>query len=473
MPEFKNLTVSDFKKLFLGGYDLNDFYSTYLDWLKAADEKINGFLYLTEKTVAQSIAEIKTKPKTLPLWGVPVAIKDAILVKSERATSASKILENFIAPYDATVVKKIKAAGGIIVGKTNMDEFAMGSSTENSAFKKTKNPFDPERIPGGSSGGSAAVVGAGLVPLSLGSDTGGSIRQPASFCDVYGLKPTYGAVSRYGLMAMASSLDQIGPFSRRLEDLTAIFDIIRGADPKDSTSQTGPASNQTNLNKIKKKLKLGLPIECFDDLDPKIKNLILEKIKSTGLEWVEISLNELAQSLACYYLIMPAEASANLARYDGIRYGLSAEADEIWSVYKKSRRRGFGQEVVRRIILGTFILSHGYYDAYYLKAQKLRQKIFSDFKKALTRVDLILMPTSPSLPFKFEEKTSDPLAMYLSDIYTVSANLAGIPSLNIPIGLIEPPERTKKLPVGLQVIAGLFEENKIFSFAKILEDANH
>ena len=455
---FKNLTISDIKNI-LKNVSLEDFYHHYFEFLKKEDEKIKGFLFFTEKLTQKTIEELKNKPHDLPLWGVPIAIKDNILVKGERCTAGSKILENYIACYDATVVKRLKEKGAVIIGKTNLDEFAMGSSTENSAFFKTYNPFDNQRVPGGSSGGSAAVVSAGLVPASLGSDTGGSIRQPASFCGIYGLKPTYSSVSRYGLIAMASSLDQIGPLARNLEDLILIFRIISGKDSFDSTSSQ-------YIEKDKKVKVLGVPEEVFGlGIEEAVKEnfwSFLEKIKKNFII-KKISLPSLNYSLACYYLIMTAEVSSNLARYDGIRYGLSSKDTNLLDRYFNSRKEGFGQEVKRRILLGTFVLSHGYYEAYYLKALKIRRYIFEDFQKAFKEVDLILMPTSPTLPFKIGEKTRDPLSMYLSDVFTVSVNLAYLPALSFNIGF------KNNLPIGAQVIGNLFEEEVIFKFLKNLE----
>jgi len=438
---------------------IENFYENYLEWLKEKDKEIKGFLFFTENTIKETLKRLKQLPKNLPLYGVPIAIKDNILVKGEKCTAGSKILENYIAVYDATVIKKIKAAGAVIIGKTNLDEFAMGSSTENSAFFPTLNPFEKNRVPGGSSGGSAAVVGAKLVPIALGSDTGGSIRQPACFCGVYGLKPTYGAVSRYGLIAMASSLDQIGPFANKLEDLILLFEIIKGKDPKDSTSLDFPKEKMTKTE-IK---TIGVPVEFFENLDDKIKNTILKKIQKTNLKIKEVSLKYVKYGIHCYYLIMPAEVSANLARYDGIRYG-KREGEELWEIYKITRKKYLGKEVKRRIILGTFVLSHGYYEAYYLRAQKLRKAIYEDFQKAFKEVDLLISPTSPTLPFKLAEKTTNPIEMYLSDIYTVPINLAGLPAVNVPVEFID------NLPVGLQIIGNLFDEYKIFTLAKILEN---
>jgi aspartyl-tRNA(Asn)/glutamyl-tRNA(Gln) amidotransferase subunit A len=452
---FKNLSIKDIKNI-LVKTEIEDFYHHYFEFLKEEDKKIRGFLFLTEKLAFQTIKELKNKDKNLPLWGVPIAIKDNILIKGEKCTAGSKILENYIATYDATVIQKLKQAGAVIVGKTNLDEFAMGSSTENSAFFPTLNPFDSTRVPGGSSGGSAAVVGAGLVPVALGSDTGGSIRQPAGFCGIYGLKPTYSAVSRYGLIAMASSLDQIGVFAQKLDDLILVFDIIKGKDTLDSTSQI----YQEKLKQIE---TIGIPKEIY--------NLGLEKVVKENFEKFignletqfkikEISLSSLPYALPAYYLIMTAEVSSNLARYDGLKYGLAIKKNNLLERYLLSREKGLGKEAKRRIILGTFVLSHGYYEAYYLKALKTRKYIFDDFQKAFASVDLILMPTSPTLPFKLGEKITDPLSMYLADIYTVPINLAYLPAVSFKIGF------ANNLPIGAQVVANLFEETAIFNFLK-------
>ncbi|GIW67365.1 MAG: glutamyl-tRNA(Gln) amidotransferase subunit A [Candidatus Parcubacteria bacterium] len=457
---FKNLTIKDIRNI-LTETDLEDFYHHYFEFLKEEDKKIKGFLFLNEELAYKTIKELKNKDRNLPLWGIPIAIKDNILVEGIKCTAGSKILENYTAVYDATVIKKLKQSGAIIVGKTNLDEFAMGSSTENSAFFQTLNPFDQTRVPGGSSGGSAAVVGAGLVPIALGSDTGGSIRQPAGFCGIYGLKPTYSAISRYGLIAMASSLDQIGPLAKDLDDLILVFRITRGKDELDSTSQN-------YVEKIKEIRKIGVPEEVFSlGLEKEVKDVFenfLEKIKEK-FEIKKISLPSLPYALPTYYLIMTAEVSSNLARYDGIRYGLSYETDHLLEKYLNSRELGFGQEVKRRILLGTFVLSHGYYEAYYLKALKTRKFIYEDFQKAFKEVDLILMPTSPTLPFKLGEKTTDPLSMYLSDIFTVPINLAYLPALAFNIGWVN------NLPVGAQIIGNLFEEESLFKFLKEIEIA--
>jgi aspartyl-tRNA(Asn)/glutamyl-tRNA(Gln) amidotransferase subunit A len=447
----------------------------YLEKIEKEDKKIGAFLTLCPDLALQKAKEIDEMiflKKDLPaLAGVPCAVKDNILVEGIRCTAGSKILENYVAPYDATVVKKLKEAGAIILGKTNLDEFAMGSSTENSAFFKTKNPLDLERVPGGSSGGSAAAVAANFCVFALGSDTGGSIRQPASFCGIVGLKPTYGSVSRYGLIAFASSLDQIGPMTKNVDDCEIVFEVIRGNDERDSTS-VSPKSQTPNFKLEIKNLKIGVPKEYFvEGIEPAVKEKIEEAIKKydeMGAKILEISLPHTPYALACYYIIAPSEASANLARYDGIKYGYTAISDQrtasnLLNVYFESRGKGFGKEVRRRIMLGTFSLSVGYYEAYYLRAAKVRNLIMRDFEKAFEKVDLIFTPTSPTLPFKLGEKIDDPLKMYLSDIFTVSVNLAGLPAISIPVG------KVKNLPVGLQIIGRPFEENKIFEVAKFYE----
>jgi aspartyl-tRNA(Asn)/glutamyl-tRNA(Gln) amidotransferase subunit A len=447
----------------------------YLEKIEKEDKKIGAFLTLSPDLAlqrAKEIDEMILSGKKLPiLAGVPCAIKDIILVEGVKCTAGSKILENYVAPYDATVVKKLKEAGAIILGKTNLDEFAMGSSTENSAFFPTKNPLDLERVPGGSSGGSAAAVAANFCVFALGSDTGGSVRQPASFCGIVGLKPTYGSVSRYGLIAFASSLDQIGPMAKNVNDCKIVFDVIKGKDEMDSTSVN--FNFQIPNSKIEiKNLKIGVPKEYFvEGIEPEVKEKIEEAIKKyeeMGVKILEISLPHTEYALACYFIISRSEASANLARYDGIKYGYAANnkqraASNLLNVYFESRGRGFGKEVKRRIMLGTFSLSVGYYEAYYLRAAKVRNLIIKDFEKAFEKVDLIFTPTSPTLPFKLGEKIDDPLKMYLSDIFTASVNLAGLPAISIPVG------KVKNLPVGLQIIGRPFEENKIFEVAKFYE----
>ncbi len=441
----------------------------YLDKIKKTDETIGAYLSLAEDLALQQAEEadkIMSSNKDFPfLCGVPFSVKDAIMVEGEKCTAGSKILENYVAPYDATVIKKLKAEGAVILGKTNLDEFAMGVSTENSAFKVTKNPHDLSRVSGGSSGGSAASVASGEAVYSLGSDTGGSIRLPASFCGVVGLNPTYGAVSRYGLIAMASSLDQIGPFAKTVEDAKIIFKAISGKDSLDATSNDYKfEESKINI----KGLKIGVPKEYFQEgIDPEVEKIIknaIKKAEDAGAKIIEISLPNTEYAIACYYIIVPSEVSANLARFDGIRYGLSKqESKNLLEVYLKSRGEGFGAEPKRRILVGTHALSSGYYDAYYKKAQEVRGLIREDFTNAFKKVDLIFSPVSPIPAFKIGEKTDDPLSMYLMDVYTGPVKLAGVPALSLPVGKIG------KLPVGLQIIGNYFEENKILVIAEEME----
>ncbi len=441
----------------------------FLNKIKKQDKKISAFITVTDDLAlsqAKKVDRLISEDKKIPiLAGVPVAVKDNILVEGIKATCASKILENYVAPYDATCIKKLKELGAVILGKTNLDEFAMGSSTEHSAFFPTKNPHDLTRVPGGSSGGSAAAVAADLCCYSLGSDTGGSIRQPASFCGVNGLKPTYGAVSRYGLIAFASSLDQIGPITKTAEDAQIVFDVISGKDQLDSTSVESPKLQTTNYKL--QTIKIGIPKEYFiKGMDPEVEKIVrqaIKEIKGMRAKIEEISLPHTEYALAVYYIIMPSEASANLARYDGVKYGLSKPDKDLLGVYLKTRAQGFGDEVKRRIMLGTYALSAGYYDAYYLKAQKVRTLIRHDFDKAFKKVDVIFTPTSPFTAFKLGEKIKDPVSMYLSDIFTASVNLVGLPAVSVPVGSIG------KLPVGLQIIGKPFEENKILEISKIYE----
>jgi len=477
--KLENFTIEKVKEgLIKKEFSALELTRAYLEKIEKEDKKIGAFLTVCEDLAikqAKEIDEMILSGKKLPiLAGVPCAIKDIILVEGVKCTAGSKILENYVAPYDATVVKKLKEAGAIILGKTNLDEFAMGSSTENSAFFPTKNPLDLERVPGGSSGGSAAAVAANFCVFSLGTDTGGSIRQPASFCGIVGLKPTYGSVSRYGLIAFASSLDQIGAMTKNVEDCKIVFEVIRGKDEMDSTSVNSKFKIQNSKLQFKiQNLKIGIPKEYFiegmdEEVEEKIKEAI-KKYEETGAKILEISLPHTEYALPCYYIIAPSEASANLARYDGIKYGyskisnLKSQISNLLDVYFESRGEGFGKEVRRRIMLGTFSLSIGYYDAYYLRAAKVRSLIIRDFERAFEKVDLIFTPTSPTLPFKLGEKIDDPLKMYLSDIFTVSVNLAGLPAISIPVS------KVKNLPVGLQIIGKPFEEEKIFEVAKIYE----
>jgi aspartyl-tRNA(Asn)/glutamyl-tRNA(Gln) amidotransferase subunit A len=401
------------------------------------------------------------------LHGVPVGIKDVLLVKGERATAGSKMLENFIAPYDATVIEKLVASGAVLFGKTNMDEFAMGSSNENSYFGKVLNPWDKARVPGGSSGGSAAAVAARIVPVALGSDTGGSIRQPASYCGIVGIKPTYGRVSRYGVIAFASSLDQIGVFATNVADAAKVLEVISGHDPKDATSEIRQDATFMPQNGLSLKgLRIGLPAEYFiDGIDKEVREVIdaaLVKYQDLGAVLVPVSLPHTASAVPTYYIIAPAEASSNLSRYDGIRYGHRAKnAQSLSELIERTRSEGFGKEVKRRILLGTYVLSHGYYDAYYRKAQAVRACIAQDFAKAFQgHCDIIACPTAPTTAFRFGENQDDPVKMYLNDIFTIPASLAGLPALSIPCGF-----DSKGLPVGLQLIGSAWNEKSIVQAA--------
>ena len=475
----------------------------YLEAIEAKDGEIGAYLtVLREQALEEAffVDEQLKRGETIDLLaGIPGAIKDNICIAHVRATAGSKILDNYIAPYDATVIGKIKGRGAVVLGKTNMDEFAMGSSTENSAYQKTKNPVDIGRVPGGSSGGSAAAVAAGEAVWALGSDTGGSIRQPASFCGVVGLKPTYGRVSRRGLIAMASSLDQIGPLGVSVEDVAIVFSRIAGFDKKDAT--TAPSGNDKPFEEYLtgdiKRLSIGIPTEYFSEsLDPRVRAVTdqtLERFKTLGVTVKEISLPHSQYALPVYYIIMPCEVSSNLARFDGIKYGMRvndiknsfAHTNGLLETYLDTRRVGFGTEVKRRVMLGTYALSAGYYDAYYLKAQKVRALIKRDFEEAFKQVDLIFSPTTPEPAFRFGEKGDDPLKMYLSDIYTVTANLAGIPAISFPMGTIEeglprPPRLGeagrseskaggKALPIGGQLSAKWFDEETLLRAADAFE----
>jgi aspartyl-tRNA(Asn)/glutamyl-tRNA(Gln) amidotransferase subunit A len=399
-----------------------------------------------------------------PLTGIPVVLKDNIVVKGEHATAASKILEDYVAVYDATVVKKLKDAGAVLLGRANMDEFAMGGSTENSAFGVTKNPVDLTRVAGGSSGGSAAVVAYGGVPLAFGSDTGGSIRQPASFCGIVGLKPTYGSVSRYGLMAMGSSLDAIGPFGKTVDDVELAYDVIKGVDILDSTSIKNIPEAASSLKK-----KIGVPWSFVrrDGIDAEVlKNFeeSIEKLKTAGYDIVDMNIEHLEKSLSVYYVVVFAEISSNMARYDGIRYGMSIKDEDMIKGYFKTRTDGFGDEVRRRILLGTYVLSSGYYDAYYNKANLVRDMLRSEFAQCFEQVDVIAMPTSPVPAFTIGEKAHDPLAMYLADIFTVPVNIVGVPAISLPSGKTE-----RGLPLSLQLIAPHFGESTLFTYGRDFE----
>ncbi len=450
----------------------SEFYSR----IKQEDPSIGAFLTLCEQraqTQAERIDKLATEGKPLPpLAGVPVAIKDVMVTRDVRTTAGSKILENFIPPYDCTAVARLEAAGAVVLGKLNCDEFAMGSSNENSAYRPVRNPRDKSRVPGGSSGGSAAAVAADMAIATLGSDTGGSIRQPASFCGVVGLKPTYGRVSRYGLIAFASSLDHIGPFTKTVRDAALVLRTIAGRDPMDSTSADVPVPDYVaELDKPVKGLKIGVAKEYFGDgLDPEVRAAVetaIQKLAGLGCEVVPVSLPHTEYAIPTYYIVATAEASANLARYDGVRYGFrSPKARTLADMYRLSRDGGFGMEVKRRIMLGTYALSAGYYDAYYLKAQKVRTLLTRDFDEAFEKVDVIAAPTAPTPAFKLGEKVDDPLAMYLADIYTVTANLAGIPGISVPCG-----ESRDKLPIGLQLFGRHFDEGTLLRVANAYEQS--
>ncbi|MBI2023061.1 Asp-tRNA(Asn)/Glu-tRNA(Gln) amidotransferase subunit GatA [Candidatus Giovannonibacteria bacterium] len=445
--------------------------SGYLEKIKKENSVLNAFLEVFEEEAMRGAEEVDSRiasgEEPGGLWGVPIAVKDNILIKGNIASASSKILGNYRAAYDASVITKLKKAGAIFIGRTNMDEFAMGSSTENSAYGPTKNPLDTKRVPGGSSGGSAAAVAAEMSMAALGSDTGGSIRQPAAFCGTVGLKPTYGAVSRSGLIAMASSLDQIGPITQTVEDAEILFNAIKGKDIYDATS----TEKNTSRKPEDAKMKIGIPEEYFaEGLDGRIRDTIdnlIEKMKGR-FSFREISLPHTKYAVSCYYIIMPAEVSSNMARFDGIRYGARKHGRDLAEIYKKSRGEGIGLEVRRRILLGTYVLSHGYYDAYYMRAQKVRTLIKKDFDEAFKEVDLIISPTTPTLPFNIGEKSSDPLSMYLSDIYTISANLAGVPAISVPGGNIE--DGGKDFAVGVQLVAPRFMENLLFEAGKAVEE---
>ncbi|MFQ5740965.1 MAG: Asp-tRNA(Asn)/Glu-tRNA(Gln) amidotransferase subunit GatA [Acidobacteriota bacterium] len=447
----------------------------FLDRVQECESQVRAFLKLEGEHVLQQAGEIdgRLRRKEIeigPLTGIPVAVKDVIITQGMETTCGSRILRHYIPPYDATVVNKLKQQGAVLFGKTNCDEFAMGSSTENSAYFPTHNPWDLTRVPGGSSGGSAACVGAMEAPSSLGTDTGGSIRQPAAFCGVVGLKPTYGRVSRYGLVAFASSLDQIGPLANHVRDVARLFQVLAGPDGRDSTCSPDPAENF--LGQIEEgvgETKIGVPEEWFGPgLDPRIRASVtgaLRRLEGLGCKVEEITLPHSEHAIATYYIIAPAEASSNLARYDGVKYGYrTSPARNLRAMYRETRSQGFGEEVKRRIMIGTYALSAGYYDAYYLKASQVRRLIRDDYEKAFEKVDLVVGPTTPTLPFRLGEKASDPLQMYLSDVYTVTANLAGIPALSLPCGFSE-----NRLPIGIQLLGSHFQEAKLLRVARALE----
>jgi aspartyl-tRNA(Asn)/glutamyl-tRNA(Gln) amidotransferase subunit A len=471
-----NLTIHEAHKL-LKNRDLSSVELTkaVLERIHQVEDKVHSFVTVTEDIAlaqARQADENIKAGKLSPLTGIPALIKDVMCTRGVKTTCSSKMLGNFVPPYDATVVERLKASGLVMLGKGNMDEFAMGSSTENSAFFVTHNPWDLERVPGGSSGGSAASVAAGEAIYALGSDTGGSIRQPAGFCSVVGLKPTYGLVSRYGLVAFASSLDQIGPLTRDVTDCALVLNVIAGHDPCDSTSVDRPIPDYTkSLVPDLKGVRIGVPKEYFvEGMESGVEQVIREaigKLEELGaeVEW-DVSLPHTRYALACYYIIAPSEAMANLARYDGVKYGFSAkEAENMWDAMEKTRQYGFGPEVKRRIMLGTYALSAGYYEAYYLKAQKVRTLISREFAETFTRYDALVTPTSPTVPFRIGEKADKPLQMYLSDVCTLPANIAGIPGISVPAGFAD------GLPAGIQILGKPFSEETLFRIAYAYEQA--
>ena len=451
-----------------GEFSSEELTRSYIQRIQQLDGELNSFITVTEEV---ALAQARAADKRIAdgqadlLTGVPLAHKDIFCTDGVRTSCASKMLDNFIAPYDASVVSRFKQAGTVMLGKTNMDEFAMGSSNETSFYGAVKNPWDLDTVPGGSSGGSAAAVAARLTPAATGTDTGGSIRQPAALTGITGLKPTYGRVSRYGMIAFASSLDQAGPMTRTAEDAALMLNVMAGFDERDSTSLDKAVPDYTaELNQDLKGLKIGLPKEYFDEgLDAGVARAVeaaIEEYKKLGAEVVEISLPNTGLSVPTYYVVAPAECSSNLSRFDGVRFGYRCEdPKDLEDLYKRSRGEGFGDEVKRRILVGAYALSAGYYDAYYLKAQKLRHLISDDFKQAFEKVDVIMGPTSPTVAFKLGERSDDPVSMYLSDIYTIATNLAGLPGMSVPAGF------AGKMPVGLQIIGNYFDESRLLNVA--------
>lgn len=473
--ELYSLTVSEIaRKIKEKEITIKEVLDSVYNRIENVEEKVSAYVTLTKEQAYNRATKLQERLDNGEdigiMGGVPIAIKDNICTNGIKTTCSSKMLENFVPFYDATVIEKLENAGAIIIGKTNMDEFAMGSSTENSAIKKTKNPWDLERVPGGSSGGSAAAVACDIAPCALGTDTGGSIRQPASFCNVVGLKPTYGLVSRYGVVAYASSLDQVGPLTKSVEDAAVLLNVIAGKDEKDTTSADIPKKDY--LKSIKddiKGKKIGVPTEFISDgINEDVKKAYeenLNTLKELGAEIIEIKLDYAKYSLPTYYIIATAEASSNLGRYDGIRYGHRAkDFSSLDELYVKSRTEGFGDEVKRRIMLGTYVLSSGYYDAYYKRGQKVRTLIIDDFKKAFEKCDVIAIPTTPNTSFKFGEKTSNPLEMYLEDIYTVPVNIAGLPGISVPGGFDK-----NGMPIGMQFISKAFDEENLLQVAYTFE----
>jgi aspartyl-tRNA(Asn)/glutamyl-tRNA(Gln) amidotransferase subunit A len=457
-----------------GKVSARDVAETVLERIKAVDDRLGVFLTIDPAKVRARADEVDlaVKEHALPLAGIPITIKDNICTRHLRTTCGSRILENYIPPYNATVIDRLEQGGAIVIGKANCDEFAMGSSTENSAFKMTRNPYDLDRVSGGSSGGSAVAVASEMTPLALGSETGGSVRQPASFCNVVGLKPTYGRISRYGLVAFASSLDCIALIGNCPKDIALLLGQIAGRDAHDSTSSPAPVPDyMSELNRPARRMRLGIPKEFFGEgLNPEVKSIIetgIRNAEAMGCELVDVSLPHTQYAIADYYIIAPAEASSNLARYDGVKYGYRfPEAKDLMDMYRRTRSTGFGPEVKRRIMIGTYALSSGYYEAYYGRAMRVRTLIKRDYDQAFEKVDVLLGPVSPTPAFRIGEKISDPLSMYLSDIYTVTANLAGIPALSLPCGFTR-----EGLPVGLQMLANQFQEGALLRLAQMYGQA--
>lgn len=475
MKDLTQKTVAELSAMLVDGEATAEAITqAYIDSIRTQDPALQAYLTVTDEAALEAARawDAAGKKPENPLDGIPYALKDNLCTDGIRTTCASKILENFVPPYNATVYEDLTARGGILLGKVNMDEFAMGSSTENSAYQKTKNPWDTARVPGGSSGGSAVAVAAGMAPYALGSDTGGSIRQPAAYTGLIGLKPTYGLVSRYGLVAFASSLDQIGTFTRTVEDAALVLDAIAGHDERDSTSYDAPKADYiTGLKDGVKGKKIGVAKAFLGDgLQPEIREAFeaaVQTYKDLGAEIVEVDFNMLDQALSAYYMIASAEASSNLARYDGVRYGVRAEDyDGLVDMYVKTRTQGFGDEVKRRIMLGTYALSSGYYDAFYKKAMQVRTLILEDFNKVFEQCDVLLTPTTATTAFKFGERLENPLEMYLSDLYTVPVNIAGIPALSMPAGLDE-----NGLPIGLQLMGPALSEPELLQAAYAYEQA--
>ena len=471
-----NLTIDGVREgLAARKFSARELAAEYLARIAAKNAGLNAYLTLAEERALAQADKIDTAifaGEDLPiLAGVPIAVKDVISTRGVRTTCGSKILENYVPPFDATVVERLEAAGAVILGKTNCDEFAMGSSNENSAYGPVRNPASCDRVPGGSSGGSAAVVAADLAVASLGTDTGGSIRQPGSFCGVPAMMGSYGRVSRYGLIAFASSLDRIGPLAKNVKDVATVLEVIAGRDARDATSSTAAVPQYAEeIGKSVRGMRIGIPREYFaDGMDAGVRGKIeagIEVLRRLGCELVDIRMPHTDYAIATYYIIATAEASSNLARYDGVRFGLRAKGDSLLAMYRNTRGQGFGAEVKRRIVLGTYVLSAGYYDAYYLKGQKVRALIARDFRDAFQKVDAIVTPTSPVAAFKLGERTADPLQMYLADIYTVTGSLAGVPGISVPCGKID-----GKLPVGMQIFGAAFGEARVLQLAHAFEGA--